>query len=254
MLGLALLVLSSTAAPAAGATPAKDPARTRLVILDLSANDVDGAIVKTISESIAVTLQHAHVVDDVVSAADLRAMMNVEAGRRSSGATCEAGDACMAEIATALGADVLVHGSVGRFGSLYSVTLSLFDARRSRAIAREKAESERLEDLSKEVEAAARRLAAAYTGEPPPPATASSGPSPVLLWGGVGATVVGVAAGVVGGVLVGGAIGTVGDPDSSGADKQSATAAHPLYVTTLVAGAALAAGGAGLVAAAFLLE
>ena len=40
----------------------------------------------------------------------------------------------LAEVAQALGADVLVHGSVGRYGALYAVNLSLFDAKAGGAV------------------------------------------------------------------------------------------------------------------------
>lgn len=232
------------------------PARERLVILDLAANDVDRNLVNTISDSIAVTLQQQRIVADVTSAADLRALINVDADRRTLGVQCEAKESCMAELAQALGADLMVHGSVGRYASLYVVSLSLFDARANRALAREKVESASLELLSQKVEYATNRLALAYAGKPLALAgTEPQGSATIdtpLLWTGGLVGSIGVAACVTGAVLAATATSTIADPLSSGAQKASAQATHPLSFATAIGGGVGVVVGAGLVVAALV--
>jgi hypothetical protein len=249
---------STPPSPVEAAPAAKVAAKTRLVILDLTANDVDKNLVKTISEAIAVGLQKQAIVDDVVSAADLRAMMDVEADKRALGADCEMKESCMAEVAQALGADVLVHGAVGRFGELYTVSLSIFDARNNRAIAREKVESEKLELLSRKVDFATKRLAFAYEGKSlelagAEPTEPGGGVSPLLL-AGVGVGALGAIGAVVGGLLASSAAQTLENPASSGAEKDSAQDTHPIFLATALGGGVVAAAGAGLVAASLLVE
>jgi hypothetical protein len=224
------------------------------VILDLAANGVDPTLVKTISDSVAVVLTNAKIVDDVTSAADMRAMLGIEGEKRAAG--CESQDQCMSEVAQALGAEVLVHGSVGRFGAVYAVTLNLFDAKSNRAIAREQVDSEKLELLQKKVDAASRRLALAYQGKPVEAVAIpedSAGASMPMLVAGAGLGVLGAAGVVVGAVLAGSAGSTLSDPLSSGANKASAETTQPVYVAAAAAGGVVAAAGAGLVAAAFLM-
>lgn len=68
----------------------------------------------------------------VLTQADVSALLGVERTRQMLGCT-EAG--CMAEIGGALGADRVVHGSLGRIGESLVVNLSALDPRRATAAA-----------------------------------------------------------------------------------------------------------------------
>jgi hypothetical protein len=68
----------------------------------------------------------------VVTQADVAALLGVERTRQMLGCA-ESG--CMAEIGGALGADRVVHGSLGRVGGSLMVNLSTLDARRGKAVA-----------------------------------------------------------------------------------------------------------------------
>jgi hypothetical protein len=68
----------------------------------------------------------------VLTQADVSALLGVEKTRQMLGCT-ESG--CVAEIGGALGADRVVHGSVGRVGESLVVNLSALDPRRAAAVA-----------------------------------------------------------------------------------------------------------------------
>lgn len=68
----------------------------------------------------------------VVTQGDVAALLGVERTRQMLGCA-ESG--CMAEIGGALGADRVVHGSLGRVGNSLMVNLSTLDARRGSAVA-----------------------------------------------------------------------------------------------------------------------
>jgi TolB-like protein len=68
----------------------------------------------------------------VVTQSDVSALLGVEKTRQMLGCA-ESG--CMAEIGGALGADRVVHGSVGKVGGSLMVNLSALDARRGAPVA-----------------------------------------------------------------------------------------------------------------------
>lgn len=252
MLALTLALLAQT--PTTTTAPVATP-KTRLVILDLDSNGVDAALTKTISDDVAVALTQAHIADDVTSAADLRAQLGVEATKQMAG--CESKDSCMAEVAQALGADLVVHGSAGRFGEVYSVALSLFDAKANRAIAREKVETAKLEVLGKSVEVAARNLALAYRGKPTVAIADDAGAPGVsmpLVLAGAGVGIVGLALAVATGALAAGASSTLSNATTSSAAKNAAESSEVPFQLGAVAGGVVTLAGGGLVAAAFLME
>jgi len=80
----------------------------------------------------------------VLTQADLSALLGVERTRQMLGCT-ETG--CMAEIGGALGADRVVHGSLGRVGDSLVVNLSALDPKRASAVA---SVSERLRGAGEE--------------------------------------------------------------------------------------------------------
>ena len=208
---------TTTAAP----TPAK--AKPRLIILNLSSQGVDAQIVTTISDSLAAGLSRTDSFD-VVSAADITALGNLEATRQLTG-TCDGKDSCMAEIASALGADLLVHGSVGVLGALTVVNVSLFDAKLNIALAREKVEAKRLENLARKLDVATARMLEAWEKKPLTPypeINEDDGPSVPLLTAGGVVGVVGIVGVTVGGFMMSGAQGILENPSGDRAAKDTA--------------------------------
>jgi hypothetical protein len=68
----------------------------------------------------------------VLTQSDISALLGVEKTRQMMGCS---DSGCMTEIAGALGADRIVHGSIGRVGGTLVVNLSALDARRATAVA-----------------------------------------------------------------------------------------------------------------------
>lgn len=233
--------------PAAAETADDKNKRARLVLLDLQANGVDEATVKTLGDVIGTAFSR-HRQFDVVSAGDLRAMMNVEAARQA----CDSGDSCMAEVAAALGADLVAHGSVGRLGELTVVNLSLFDAAKSSAVGREKVQSADVGALSMLLDGAVDRLAQGRNATTVVPT--SSGVSVGLLVGGIAAAVVGVGAAGVGGVLASQSFATLEDPATNRAAKDDALGLYAPMLAVGITGAALAVAGVGMGVAAVVAE
>lgn len=115
------------ARPAAARAGAR---KTKLVVLPLAAlGGVAEERARLLGDALAGELRRRPGVQ-VVTQADVAALLGVEKTRQMLGCT-ESG--CMAEIGGALGADRVVHGSLGRVGGSLVVNLSTLDARRGTA-------------------------------------------------------------------------------------------------------------------------
>jgi hypothetical protein len=188
---LPLVLACALAAPALGAKgrAEKPKERAKLVVLDLVGDAVSENVRRSLSGKVAVRFSQDDRLD-VLSGDDVRGMAALEAEKQAAG--CD--DSCLAELAGALDARLVVSGFVGRLGSLYVVNLSLFDAQAARSITRATIEAERVEDLGDKVDAAVDGMRADI-----PLAHPRSGP-PVLA---MALTISGGVAGAVGVVLAG---------------------------------------------------
>ena len=248
MLSLVLLLL--VAADAAPPPPKKIDERPRLILLDLASSGLDAKVVGILTDTLSTALTHGPFA--VTSASDLRVVSNLEADKQMAG--CTDTSACEAELASALGADVLVHGSVGVLGDDIIVNLAMYDSNRNTAIAREKVQSKDIGRLNTKLEGAAARMIALYEGrEPIPDAPESSLGTTLLVAGGV-VGVVGVVVGVIGGLNAASGLSTLQRPDSSGADKASARDGYPTQTAMLIGGGVVAVVGVGAAAASLLVE
>jgi hypothetical protein len=160
----------------------------RVLVLDLS-GDVDEESRRTITALVAKEIARADL--PVVSGDDLRKMIELEGQKQENG--CAGDESCLADIAGAMNARLVVSGFVGRLGSLIVVNLSLFDAQSARSHGRATVEAENLEDLPKKLGPAVRELVADFMPKP------TVGLGPMVL--GAGGVLAGV--GVVAGGLAG---------------------------------------------------
>ena len=236
-------------------TPA--PKARRILVLDLRQEGGSGeSIARLVRDSTATYLAKKQGVE-VLSTEDLRQALEVEAERQALG--CDT-SSCLAEIAGAMGADLIVHGSVGQLGSTTVVHLNLFDAGAGRSLGRELVQVDRPENIPAQVQVAVDRLAAGAgfaSGEGEEvrqDVVTSAGPStPVLIGGAVAAGVGVVALGVLGGAAFV-FDETLRTPGSAPDAKQ---AALDWRIPTLAGGAVAAVavvGGAGIMGAAFFIE
>ena len=105
----------------------------KVVVLPLTALGEAGAeLVRLDTEALAGELRRRPGIS-VLTDADLAALLGVEKRRQMVTGCSDAG--CLAEIGGALGADRVIHGSVGKVGGSLLVNLTSLDARRSRGVA-----------------------------------------------------------------------------------------------------------------------
>ena len=103
----------------------------------------------------------------MLAEADVAALLGVEKKKQMLTGCSDSG--CLAELGGALGADRVVHGSVGRVGSSLVITISTLDAPRARTVA---SVSERLKGSGDEAFLdALQALVDQLLSEPPRPAS-----------------------------------------------------------------------------------
>jgi hypothetical protein len=93
---------------------------------------VDAGAARLLTDAVAVAVQKQPAVD-VLTNEDVRRAMDFEASKQALG--CDA-TGCLAELADALGASFVVHGSVGGLGDELALTLNLFDSASARSMGR----------------------------------------------------------------------------------------------------------------------
>jgi hypothetical protein len=115
-----------------GAVAARAGRGTKLVVLPLAPlGGVADGTARLLGDALAGELRRRAGVS-VLTQSDVAALLGLEKTRQMLGCS-EAG--CMAEIGGALGADRVVHGSLGRVGDSLVVNLSALDPKRGRAAA-----------------------------------------------------------------------------------------------------------------------
>src|SRR5439155_19588473 len=100
--------------------PAPKPSRTKLLVLDLKGNDVDAATTKTI-QGVVTTELAGYAELDVISGEDVKQLVQLQAEKSTMGCSDDAG--CLAEIADALGAKLVVFGAVGKLSDAFVLNL-----------------------------------------------------------------------------------------------------------------------------------
>ncbi|MBK9516032.1 MAG: hypothetical protein IPO09_01530 [Anaeromyxobacter sp.] len=127
------------------AQPAGAARTLTLVLLPLAPlGEVDKATVALFTEALAGELRRRPGVS-VLADSDVAALLGAEKRRQVVAGCTDAG--CLAELGGALGADRVVHGTVGRVGGSLLVNIASLDARRARGAA---AVSERLKGAGDE--------------------------------------------------------------------------------------------------------
>ena len=210
--------------------------------MDFRNDGVSPKTVLIVRDALAAHISHLANVD-VLSTEDLRRTLDVEAQRAAVGCTA---DQCMAEIASALGADYIVFGNVGVLGDRVVGNMSLLDAAHGVSLGREALDVADIGELPDAVRAAAARLVV-------PLAPAGGGISPWLV-GGVAGVVVGAGAAIVGGVVSAGAYGVLRDEVSNAAAKDRAASDLDVYSAVAIAGIVAALLGAGAAAVPLVIE
>lgn len=267
---------AALAAPTAAAQSAPDgeakaplEKKTLLIMNFQIKGDVDPGIASTVNDILASAMVRTGRFK-VMTGDDIQSLMALEAGKQATG--CES-ESCLAEIAGALGAELVVTGRVGRLGSLYVVKLSLIEPASASTLGLETLEAESVEVFSKRLRPLSRRFAAlaygeTFTEEPatsPPVTQAPSAPATTADEGGGGlGTMLLIGGSVIGGgalvtAVAAGAFATLGimavnDPASAGTDKDLHRNFGPPLLSVAVAAGAIAVIGGGIAAAGIFVE
>jgi hypothetical protein len=198
--------------PAPSAEPAARE-RVKLLVLDLKANDVEPTTVKTIQGIVTARLaEYAEL--EVISGEDMRNLVQLEAERQSMG-SCSEEASCMAELADALGAELVVFGSVGALDTARVLNLNLFDSKSAMGLGRIVVQVENVNQMPRKLRPKLHDLLGKYYAknnltlpplppeEPEPAAAVASAPFDPGPWPWVAAGVGGVlvAAGAAGAVV-----------------------------------------------------
>lgn len=143
---------------AAVAAHAEAPvARTKVLVLDVKSSDLQKSEVETLTSLITAKLARYPEIE-AISGQDLKRLVDLEAQKQAAGCD-EAG--CLAEMAGALGAQIVIFGQAGRLGGTLVVTLDAFDAQKGVAVARQPIEARDIGQLPTLVGPAVDRLVAA---------------------------------------------------------------------------------------------
>ncbi len=215
--------------------------------MDLTPIDISAEKVKLLVGKLAASMGNRGL--EVITGADLRTMANLEADKSAAG--CDAASAsCLAEIASALGARLVVSGQVGALDDNIFLQLSLFDAQAGRAVAREESRAKTLTVLADTIPDVVGRMLTPILGAPPAatPAPVVAPPpsmSPLIPVGSISLGV-GVFAAVGLGIWSLQLDDTLANEEASGKDREFALNNGLLIVVGAAAGVVVAVGGGGL--------
>jgi hypothetical protein len=102
---------------------------------------------------------------DVIASEDIRRQLDLEGQKQTLG--CSEDASCLAEIANALGARLVVYGKLGKLGEIWILTLNLFDSEKTQAAGRVVVRDKTLEGLSGALEGPAHQLVASFVASLP---------------------------------------------------------------------------------------
>lgn len=123
----------------------------------LAAGAPDGATVETLTQLVAVAASNMEGTE-VLSSKDVQDIVSLEADKQLAG--CEDTGACLAEVAGALGARLVVFGHLGRLDDVLVLTLNLFDADSASSAGRSVVRATSVSELGDKAEHAVQELVA----------------------------------------------------------------------------------------------
>jgi hypothetical protein len=198
--------VAATLDDATSTTPGLEARRRySVLVLDPVDNGAGDPPARTVSSLVGVELARIDAFD-VMTGADVSQLLALEEERQKLG--CQT-SSCLAEIAGAMGAELVVFGDIAVLGGVAVVNLSLFDSEAAKALGRVSIQNEERGRLAEQLASGARELVAPFleaegveAGAAEVTLTTSSTPEdapavPVLPWAVAGA---GAAVFAVGGI------------------------------------------------------
>jgi hypothetical protein len=135
--------------------------RYRVLVLDPAQNDPGTPPVRTLSSVVAVELARIEAFD-VLSGADVQNLLALEGERQQMGC---ADTSCLAEIAGAMGAGLVVFGDAGTLGETLIVNLSLFDSENAKGLGRVSVTNTDRNELAAQLGTATQQLVGPFLAE-----------------------------------------------------------------------------------------
>ncbi len=248
------MALSSSAASAqpapAGPAAASSAAVCRLAVTALEGQGLradQAHLPPALTDALAAAVTDASGCD-VISSADIAAIVGFEAQRELCGAKS---DACLAELGDALGVDRIVAGNVVQLGTSTTVSVRLVNIKASRVEARAEETTTDEGDVRPLTQRVGAKLFA--IGDGATVASDSDGP-PLLLIVGGGVAGAGVIVGAVGTAVALAADAVLGDVDANTKAKNEALQNGGIAVIAAAAGGTIAIVGVGLAVVGALSE
>ncbi len=149
------------ATPLAAGPPSPGSAvgRIKVIVLDLKGTSIDAAATSAVGSLVTVTLSEFSALE-VVSGSDVREMMALEGAKELTG--CEGGTSCVAELAGALGARVVVYGQIEKLGSNLVMSLNLQDTLVGKSVGRMAFQADDIDALGAAVPGAVQKMVAPF--------------------------------------------------------------------------------------------
>ncbi len=170
----AALFIALLVSIAGSAARADEVGKVRTLVMDLKSNGVEQDAVDTISGLIAVILDENDRLE-VLSGSDVKQLIALESQKQAMG--CADDSSCLADVAGALGAELVVFGAAGKLGTLYNLNINLYDSKQGRSVGRVAVQAGSLEQLPGQLRPALQSLVkkalAARGGGAAPPAVAT---------------------------------------------------------------------------------
>ena len=141
---------------------AAGPTTTRVLVLDLKpSGGVEPNVVENITGLCAAILSEDARLE-VLSGPDLRQMMDLQGQKSAVGCTGDA--SCIAEVAGALDAKLVLFGNIGYLGTTINLNLTLFDQAAGKNVGRRAVQAKTLEDLAAQMRPALGGLVGGLLG------------------------------------------------------------------------------------------
>lgn len=128
--------------------------RLKVLVLDPSSATVEGSVLTAIGGLISVELARIKALD-IIASSDVKKITALEADKQASG--CDE-SSCLADLAGALGARLVLFGDASKLGTLLVLNLNLFDSTKAQSVGRVSVQAKSLEELPALLSPAVRDL------------------------------------------------------------------------------------------------
>jgi hypothetical protein len=146
----------------------------RVLLMDLKNNGLDENLVKTINSLLTVNMTN-YTQFNVMSGNDVKQLVALEMEKQNMGCTDDG--SCLAEIAGAMGATLVIFGDAGKIGNVMLINLSLFNAEEGRSMSRVSIQAVNLDQIPEKMGPTLDKLMAPVL-DTPDTAAAKAPPSP----------------------------------------------------------------------------